>query len=324
VNASALSPVSPSVSGPLSNNIWARVLSQFWRSLSPSQWRTLALCAGLAPVCLHAAHAAEFDCVLEPRQTVELRSPVTGLIERINTERGQFVKAGQILVELDSGAERAATDVARHKATMQGAVRSGESRLEYASLKLTRRENLAGENFISKQDRDESVTEKRLAESELQDAKDNRRLAELEVRRNEEQIRLRVIKSPVSGVVTERNMHNGELADPSESKKPILRVADISVLYAEAILPAEAYPYIKPGQKATVKADSPIKVSAVGTVKVIDRVLDAASGTFGTRLEVANPNLAIPAGIHCRVEFSDMPALPGRARRSAPGNSPSK
>lgn len=266
-----------------------------------------------------AAHSAEFDCVLEPRQTVELRTPVTGLIERINTDRGQFVRQGQVLVELDSGAERAALDVAKHRATMQGALRSGESRLDYATMKLVRRDDLVRDNFISKQDRDESATEKKLAESELQDARDNHRLAQLEVKRNDELIRLRVLRSPVSGVVTERNMNPGEMADPAESKKPILRVADIATLHAEAILPAEAYAFIKIGQKATIRADGAVKLVTVGTVKVIDRVLDAASGTFGTRLEVANPNLTIPAGIHCKVEFADVPALVSNpARRGRP------
>lgn len=288
------------------------------RTCQPSALQRACWLGALALTLGTQAGAAEFDCVLEPRQTVELRSPVTGLIERVTVDRGQFVRAGQVVIELDTGSERAAADIARHRATMQGAIRSGESRLEFATLKLHRRENLAGENFISKQDRDESATEKRLAEAELQDARDNRRLAELEVRRNEEQIRLRLIKSPVNGVVTERNMHNGELADPGESKKPILRIADISVLHAEAILPAEAYAYIKPGVKATVRADTPIKVSAAGVVKVVDRVLDAASGTFGTRLEVANPNLAIPAGIHCKVDFPDVPAMPSRGRRATP------
>ena len=122
----------------------------------------------LLPVLACAsAHAAEFDCVLEPRQTVELRTPVTGLIERINTDRGQFVRQGQILVELDSGAERAALDVAKHRATMEGAMRSGESRLDYATMKLVRRDDLVRDNFISKQDRDESATEKKLAKKDV-------------------------------------------------------------------------------------------------------------------------------------------------------------
>lgn len=264
------------------------------------------------------AGAAEFDCVLEPRQTVELRSPATGLIERILVERGQFVRAGQVVVELDSGAERAALEVARHKATMQGAVRSGESRLGYANLKLSRRETLAADDLISKQERDEAATEQRLAQSELQEAGDNVRMAALEVRRNEELIRLRSLRSPVNGVVMERNMHAGELADTADARKPILKIADISILHAEVVLPAEAYAHVRTGARAIVRVSQPTVVNAAATVRVVDRVLDAASGTFGVRLEVPNPNLSIPAGVQCRAEFPDVPAgVATRPRRAA-------
>jgi RND family efflux transporter MFP subunit len=269
----------------------------------------LAALVGAAP-----ARAADFDCVLEPRQVVDLRAPVSGLVERIAVERGDFVRAGQPVVFLDSGQERAALDVARHKAGMKGALRSGESRLEFASGKHTRREELAREEFISAQEREESVTELRLADAELEEARDNRRLAELEVRRNEEAIRLRVLRSPIAGVVTERNLHAGELAEPADGKKPILRIADIATLHAEAVLPADAYTAIKPGMKALVSAERPLKFSVEGVVKVVDRVLDAASGTFGVRLEVPNARLALPAGIHCRVEFPNLPATAARPR----------
>ena len=274
----------------------------------------MALAAG-------AAAAAEFDCVLEPRQVVELRAPVSGLVERIAVERGDFVRAGQPVVFLDSGQERAQLEIARHKAAMKGALRSGQSRLEFASGKHGRREELAREEFISAQEREESVTEVNLADAELEEARDNRRLAELEVRRTEEQIRLRALRSPIAGLVTERNLHAGELAEPGDSKKPILRIADIAVLHAEAVLPADAYAHVKPGMKALVSAERPVKFSVEGVVKVVDRVLDAASGTFGVRLEVPNARLALPAGIHCRVDFRDVPvsaspaARPRRAER---------
>jgi multidrug efflux pump subunit AcrA (membrane-fusion protein) len=218
-------------------------------------------------------------------------------------------------VFLDGGQERAALDVARHKAGMNGAVRSGETRLEFATGKLGRREELAREEFISPQEREEAVTERRLADAELEEARDNRRLAQLEVHRNEESLRLRVLRSPIAGVVTERNLHAGELAEPADGKKPILRIADIATLHAEAVLPADAYSAVKPGMKALVSAERPVKFSVEGTVKVVDRVLDAASGTFGVRLEVPNARLALPAGIHCRVEFPGMPAIAARPRR---------
>jgi hypothetical protein len=38
-------------------------------------------------------------------------------------------------------------------------------------------------------------------------------------------------------------------------------------------------------------------------VTLMDRVIDPASGTFGVRLELPNPDYAIPSGLHCRVRF---------------------
>ena len=41
-------------------------------------------------------------------------------------------------------------------------------------------------------------------------------------------------------------------------------------------------------------------------IKVVDRVLDAASGTYGVRLELPNPQGQLPGGIRCQVEFPDL------------------
>ena len=121
--------------------------------------------------------AGEFDCIIEPSKTVEVRAASEGLIEKIWVDRGDRVKMGQVLVTLDSGVERAATESARYRSTMQGKIRTGESRVEFSTAKYNRREKLAGQSFISLQDRDESLAEKRLAESELIESSDDRRLS---------------------------------------------------------------------------------------------------------------------------------------------------
>jgi hypothetical protein len=36
---------------------------------------------------------------------------------------------------------------------------------------------------------------------------------------------------------------------------------------------------------------------------IVDRVVDAASGTFGVRLELSNSDLRLPAGRKCNVTF---------------------
>lgn len=260
--------------------------------------------------------AGEFDCLIEPRKSVEVRAASEGLIEKIWVDRGDLVKVGQVLVTLDSGVEKAAIDAARYRATLQGKIRSGESRLAFATQKYLRRDKLAGQSFVSPQDRDEALSEKHLAEAELLDAQDSRRLAELEHRRLAEQLRLRTIRSPVDGVVVDRLLHAGELADNRDLRKPILKLAEIATLHVEALLPSEAYGRLALGQSLEVLPESPPGGRYKATVKVIDRVMDAASGTFGVRLELPNPGLALPAGIRCRL---GVPGVTGRSVLAPPG-----
>ncbi|HRF10845.1 MAG: Cation efflux system protein CzcB [Candidatus Accumulibacter phosphatis] len=262
------------------------------------------------------ACAGEFDCIIEPSRTIEVRAASEGLIEKIWVDRGDRVKAGQVLVTLDSGVERAATEAARYRSTMQGRIRTGESRVEFSTAKYNRREKLAGQSFISLHDRDEALTEKRLAESELIEAKDDRRLAEIEFRRLSEQLRLRTIRSPVDGVVVDRLLNAGELADNRDLRKPILRLADIGTLFVEVLMPIEAFGKLVLGQSAEVLPEAPVGGRYTAAVKVIDRVHDAASGTFGVRLEMANPGMKLPGGIKCRANFA---GVNGRSALASPG-----
>ena len=101
-------------------------------------------------------------------------------------------------------------------------------------------------------------------------------------------------------------MNVGELADNRDARRPIMKIADIYQLNVETLLPLEAHGKVKPGQTATVIPESSGGTGYKARVKVVDRVRDPASGTFGVRLELANPKLEIPAGVKCRVVFQDL------------------
>jgi hypothetical protein len=60
---------------------------------------------------------------------------------------------------------------------------------------------------------------------------------------------------------------------------------------------------VKQGQKATVMPEPPVGGRYDTTVALVDKVVDAASGTFGVRLELRNRKSEIPAGVRCRVQF---------------------
>jgi len=273
---------------------------------------TRSLLVGLAFACAAPALAqvdGQFDCIIEARQMVEIRSPVEGLIEKIHVERGDAVKRGQVVVTLESGPERAALAVARSRAEQLGAVKAAEARLELARRKESRAEELSRQNFVSSNALEEARTERMLAESELKVARESQRLSELEVQRANEALGLRTIRSPITGVVVERNMKSGELAT-TNVKDPIMRLAELDPLNVEVILPATLYGTVRFGDVAEVSPETP-RGTYLARVAVVDKVINAASGTFGVRLELPNEKYMVPAGARCKVRFARAAAIPG-------------
>jgi RND family efflux transporter MFP subunit len=246
--------------------------------------------------------ADEYDCLVEARTAAEIRSPIEGLIDQVHVKRGDFVRKGQVIVTLESGPERAALALARSKATMKGPLEASASRLDFAVKKEQRAVELYKQKFVSAGALDEARTQRELAESELKEVRENQKLNELEMQRSEEVVKLRTIRSPFNGVVVERFLTSGEFAT-ANVKNPILKLAEVDPLNVEVILPANLYGRVKPGEKARVTPEAP-GGDFVATVALVDRVIDAASGTFGVRLELPNPGQRIPAGAKCRVKFT--------------------
>jgi len=276
------------------------------------------LCAGLFALPALATAQSDFECIIQPRQILEIRSPVEGLIQRVHVDRGQSVRRGQVLASIDDSVERVAAEGARHRAGMTGAVQAAESRVLASTRKLERVQELVASKFLSAQALDDAQNERRLAEAELQEARDGRRLAEIELSRQNAIIHLKSVRSPVNGVVVERLLNTGELAEAGVGRRPILRLAEIDVLHVEVLLPAQAWSQVARGAVAQVQpaTGGPARPA---TVAVVDRVLDAGSGTFGLRLELPNPRHEIPAGARCRVRIEGVSLPPRRAASAANG-----
>ncbi|KPK31992.1 MAG: hypothetical protein AMJ66_07350, partial [Betaproteobacteria bacterium SG8_40] len=94
-----------------------------------------------------ASHANEYDCLIEARQTVEIRSSVEAVIKSINVSRGDFVKKGDVLVTLESGAEEAALQLAKSRSSMQGEINAARARLQLARKKWEQAQELYEQNF---------------------------------------------------------------------------------------------------------------------------------------------------------------------------------
>jgi len=147
--------------------------------------------------------------------------------------------------------------------------------------------------------RDEIRTEAEVAKAVLEEAREAKQLTELEYREAIERLDEHTIYSPISGVVVERLKSPGEVV----KEETIVVVAQIDPLRVEVILPAAAIGTVQPGMRAEVFPELPKAGVQVASVTVVDRVIDATSGTFGVRLELPNPDHAVPSGLRCQVRF---------------------
>ncbi len=241
--------------------------------------------------------------MIEARQNVEIRSPVEGLIDQVLVRRGDLVRRGQVLAIVESSMERAALEVARTRAKMDGEIKVAAARVDLADKKLARARDLHKQQFVSSSALDEAEAEFRLASEDLHRTRENQRLSQVEVTRAQAALELRTIRSPFTGVVVEVLLKPGELAATATVKNPVMKLAEVDPLHVEVVLPAKLFGSIKRGQPATVMPEAPVDGRFPSTVTVVDRVIDGASGTFGVRLELPNRNGRVPAGMRCRVRF---------------------
>jgi len=240
-----------------------------------------------------------FDCVIEPSELVELGSPVTGVIEKLYVERGEYVTAGKRVARLESGVEQAAVELARARGELEGALKAREANYELGQRRSARVSQLYESNTLSADLLDQVETEARIARLDLLEAEENRRLASLELNQARALLRRRTVRSPVDGVVVSRAMSVGEVV---VDEKTIVTIARIDPLRVEVILPSALYGTVVEGQRAAVEPELGDHVH-IASVEIVDGVIDAASGTFGVRLLLPNPEHAIPGGLHCQVRF---------------------
>lgn len=250
-----------------------------------------------------SASASEFDCLIEPKAVVKVGSPVPGLLKTVAVERGDWVTAGQVLGTLLSDVEEATEKLAATRASSRAAVLSARAQVEYEERRRARNEDLYRQKAISAQDMEKVDTELALRRLELQAAEEEQRIAALELARVRALLAIRTIRSPVDGIVMERTLSPGEFV---VDEGRIATIARIDPLNVEVFLPAALYGSVTVGNEVQIQTEPDLGGPRSAQVVVVDRVMDAASGTFGVRLALPNPEAELPAGLRCKVTFPDV------------------
>ncbi len=224
---------------------------------------------------------------IQPQLLVEMSASTMGRVTRLAVEEGDAVAAGQFLLEIDP--ENLQALVNRGEAALEAtraAYRQAQVAVETATVNL----GLARESL----DRQAELWDLRLvarevyeqAEADVQVRETELRQREVEVEAAMERIRQEdaalasarydltqvTITSPIDGIVTRRNIDEGETVVIGTMNNPgtvLLEIADFSVLEAEIEVDETDIPSIELGQQAEITIDAlPDKVWT-GTVTEI-------------------------------------------------------
>jgi membrane fusion protein (multidrug efflux system) len=244
-------------------------------------------------------------CLLKPRHVIQLGSPIFGVLAQVFVDRGDPVKAGQVVAKLDTRVEEAQVALDRYRATNTTQIEAAQVDLAWNQRELERRKRLQNNLWAKINEVDEYQTKVEQDRIAIRKAGSDQKTATLEADRSEQQLQLKIIKSPVTGVVTDLKLSPGEYIYETT---PIMTIAEVDPLHVDLIVPAERFGSVKGGLVADVHLMGPLDETLPAKIDVIDPVIDAASGTFRVRLVLPNPGNRIPAGIYCSVSLPTLTA----------------
>ena len=230
---------------------------------------------------------------------IDISSPVSGVIESVFVKKTDSIVKGQKLAKLNASVELARMNVAKQVAMMDNQIYAKGVKLSYAKRKSKRIAGLFEENASSAQEQDEAATELKIARVEAVEIKLDKKKNELKLILAKAELEQKTITSPIDGIVVEQYLMPGELVQ----NKPILQLAKINPLLVEVVAPANVFGQVKPGMSVEVKPDFPVNSSYTATVTIVDRIIDAASGSFTIQLALPNPEKKLVAGTKCIAIF---------------------
>jgi len=202
---------------------------------------------------------------------VAISNEVPGIVSAIRFESGATVKAGQILVVLDSRADRAQ-------------LASIEARKELATLNVGRTRALVEDKAIARAqlDTDESALKTSTAD-----------LSALRA-----QIDRKVVRAPFSGRLGIRQVNLGQYLNPGTT---LTELEAIDMVFVDFTLPQQRLETVSVGMPVHVTIEGASGASAEGTIAAINPAVDATTRSLKLRASVPNKDEKLRPGMFAKV-----------------------
>ena len=208
---------------------------------------------------------------LAPVEGATLSADADGIVSRIVADSGSAVKAGDLLVELDTSVEVAQLN-------------ASAARADLAKITFDRNKELWDSKSNSKSEFD-------AAEATYKQA-----LADVEALKA--QIAKKQVRAPFDGRVGIRLANVGQFVARGRALLPLQK---LNPMYVNFSIPQRYLASIATGQEIEVKADA-FDQNFVGHITAVNSEVDAATRNIAVQATLANPEETLRAGMFVRVE----------------------
>ena len=209
---------------------------------------------------------------MEAVHGVMVSADLPGSVARINFDSGKSVRAGDVLVELDTRQERAQ-------------LAALEAQRDLAKVNFARMQQLVKDGVISRMEYDQATAQQKQTEANVG-----------EIRAT---IERKTIRAPFSGTLGIRKVNLGEYL---AAGNPVVQLQALNPIYVNFGLPQQALGQVRVGRNLRVTSDDLVGKTFTGRVTALDSVVDEATRNVQVQATLANPEGKLRPGMFVNVE----------------------
>ncbi len=234
-------------------------------------------------------------------QQVTVKARVGGEVRDVLVREGEAVKAGQVLVRMDTSEYQARVDQSR------GSLNAARAQLDIATKARDNNLALLDKGFISRNAFDNAASQYAIAQANVDAAR-----GALEV--VQKSLNDTVIRAPLSGLVSLRSVQPGEKVSPDNR---LLDIVNLQNMELEAAVPTSDIAQVALGQSVSLRVEGLDKPFS-GRVTRINPSTQTGSRSVLVYIQVPNPQGLLRAGMFAEAQLtlrskSGVVALPAGA-----------
>ena len=244
---------------------------------------------------------------LNPVTIVDVGSQVSGEIEKIYVDFNSQVKEGQVIAQLEQS--QFITRVNQDKANYQSSVASLEkAKVTFDNIerKLERALELFEKDLMSFEEKESIETQYYSAKADIQSAEARLEQSKSQLETSQVNLTYTIIKSPIDGVVINRNVNVGQTVAASFQAPVLFQIAnDLTKMQVECSVDEADIGKVKESQKVRFTVDAFPDENFSGVVKQVRYSPEVVQNvvTYTTIVDVANPELKLRPGMTATVSI---------------------